>query len=124
MQIMKNTKTHDERIAEMTFASVYPHYLTKVEKKGRSKEELLQVIEWLTGFDNKKLQDQIDKKVTFETFFRNATLNPNAHLITGVICGYRVEEIVNPLTQKVRYLDKLVDELAKGKKVEKILRSS
>ncbi|MDP1746117.1 MAG: DUF2200 domain-containing protein [Bacteroidota bacterium] len=121
---MKNTKTHDERIAEMTFASVYPHYLTKVEKKGRSKEELLQVIEWLTGFDNKKLQDQIDKKVTFETFFRNATLNPNAHLITGVICGYRVEEIVNPLTQKVRYLDKLVDELAKGKKVEKILRSS
>lgn len=124
MQIMKNTKTHDERIAEMTFASVYPHYLTKVEKKGRSKEELLQVIEWLTGFDNKKLQDQIDKKVTFETFFRNATLNPNAHLITGVICGYRVEEIVNPLTQKVRYLDKLVDELAKGKQVEKILRSS
>lgn len=124
MQIMKNTKTHDERIAEMTFASVYPHYLTKVEKKGRSKEELLQVIEWLTGFDNKKLQDQIDKKVTFETFFRNATLNPNAPLITGVICGYRVEEIVNPLTQKVRYLDKLVDELAKGKKVEKILRSS
>lgn len=124
MQIMKNTKTHDERIAEMTFASVYPHYLTKVEKKGRSKEELLQVIEWLTGFNHKKLQDQIDKKVTFETFFRNATLNPNAPLITGVICGYRVEEIVNPLTQKVRYLDKLVDELAKGKKVEKILRSS
>lgn len=122
MQIMKNTKTHDERIAEMTFASVYPHYLTKVEKKGRSKEELLQVIKWLTGFDNKKLQNQIDKKVTFETFFKNATLNPNAHLITGVICGYRVEEIVNPLTQKVRYLDKLVDELAKGRKMEKILR--
>lgn len=119
-----NLKTHDERIAEMTFASVYPHYLTKVEKKGRSKEELLQVIKWLTGFDNKKLQDQIDNKVTFETFFQNAKLNPNAHLITGVICGYRVEEIVNPLTQKVRYLDKLVDELAKGKKLEKILRSS
>lgn len=119
---MKNTKTHDESIAEMTFASVYPHYLTKVEKKGRSKEELLQVIEWLTGFDNKKLQNQIDKKITFETFFKNATLNPNAHLITGVICGYRIEEIVNPLTQKVRYLDKLVDELAKGRKMEKILR--
>jgi hypothetical protein len=121
---MKNTKTHDERIAEMTFALVYPHYLIKVEKKGRSKEELLQVIEWLTGFDNKKLQDQIDNKVTFKTFFQNATLNPNAYLITGVICGYRVEEIVNPLTQKVRYLDKLVDELAKGKKMEKILRNS
>lgn len=122
MQIMKNTKTHDERIAKMTFASVYPHYLTKVEKKGRSKEELLQVIEWLTGFDNKKLQNQIDKKITFETFFKNATLNPNAHLITGAISGYRVEEIVNPLTKKVRYLDKLVDELAKGRKMEKILR--
>ena len=117
-------KTHDERIAEMTFASVYPHYVTKVGQKGRSKEELLQVIEWLTGFDEKKLQDQIDKKSTFETFFQEATLNPNAHLITGVICGYRVEEIVNPLTQKVRYLDKLVDELAKGRKMEKILRSS
>lgn len=122
MQIMKSTKSHDERIAEMTFASVYPHYLAKVEKKGRSKEEFLQVIEWLTGFDNKKLQNQIDKKVTFETFFKNATLNPNAHLITGSICGYRVEEIVNPLTKKVRYLDKLVDELAKGRKMEKILR--
>lgn len=117
-------KTHDERIAEMTFASVYPHYVTKVGQKGRSKEELLQVIEWLTGFDEKKLQDQIDKKSTFETFFQEATLNPKAHLITGVICGYRVEEIVNPLTQKVRYLDKLVDELAKGRKMEKILRSS
>lgn len=117
-------KTHDERIAEMTFASVYPHYVKKVERKGRSKEELLQVIEWLTGFDEKKLQDQIDKKTTFETFFQEATLNPKAHLITGVICGYRVEEIVNPLTQKVRYLDKLVDELAKGRKMEKILRSS
>ncbi len=115
-------KTHDERIAEMTFATVYPMYLTKVEKKGRTKEELLQVIEWLTGFNHKKLQDQIDKKVTFETFFQNATLNPNAHLITGVICGYRVEEITNPLTQKVRYLDKLIDELAKGKTMEKILR--
>jgi len=120
---MKSTSAHDERIAKMTFASVYPMYVAKVEKKGRTKEELHQVIEWLTGFDSKKLQDQIDKKVTFEAFFQNATLNPGAHLITGVICGYRVEEIENPLTQKVRYLDKLVDELAKGRKMEKILRS-
>lgn len=119
---MTSSKSHDQRFAEMTFATVYPLYLTKVEKKGRTKEELLQVIEWLTGFDNKKLQNLIDKKVTFETFFQNATLNPNAHLITGMICGYRVEEIANPLTQKVRYLDKLVDELAKGKTIEKILR--
>lgn len=114
--------THDERIASMTFASVYPHYLAKVEKKNRTKEELHQVIEWLTGFDGQQLQAQIDAKSTFELFFQNATLHPNAHLITGVICGYRIEEIENPLTQKVRYLDKLVDELAKGKKMEKILR--
>lgn len=120
---MNNTNTHHERIAKMTFASVYPMYLAKVEKKGRTKEELLQIIEWLTGFDNKKLQNLIKTGVTFETFFQNATLNPSAHLITGVICGYRVENIENPLTQKVRYLDKLVDELAKGRKVEKILRS-
>ncbi|MBL7825425.1 MAG: DUF2200 domain-containing protein [Saprospiraceae bacterium] len=117
-------KTHDERIAEMIFASVYPHYITKVEKKGRSKTELHQVIEWLTGFDDKKLQELIEQKVTFETFFQQATLHPNAHLITGVICGYRVEEIENPLTQKARYLDKLVDELAQGKKMEKILRGT
>ncbi|MFN8352963.1 MAG: DUF2200 domain-containing protein [Spirosomataceae bacterium] len=116
-------KTHDERIAEMTVASVYPHYLTKVEKKGRTQEELLQVIEWLTGFDQEQLQAQLEAKVTFERFFQQANLNPNAHLITGLICGYRVEEIENPLTQKVRYLDKLVDELAKGKKLEKILRN-
>jgi len=115
--------THDERIAKLTFASVYPHYVTKVEKKGRTKEELHQVIEWLTGFDNKKLQTLIAKNVTFEEFFKSAKLNPNAKLITGVICGYRVEEIENPLTQKVRYLDKLVDELAKGRKMEKILRT-
>jgi hypothetical protein len=121
---MKDTSTHDSRIAKMTFASVYPLYLQKVEKKGRTKEELHQVIEWLTGFNNKKLREQIEKNVTFETFFNNASLNPNAHLITGVICGYRVEEIKNPLTQKVRYLDKLVDELAKGRKMEKILRDS
>jgi hypothetical protein len=119
---MKETTSHNERIAKMTFASVYPFYITKVEKKGRTKEELLKVIEWLTGFDSKRLQDQIDKKVTFETFFKNAKLNPNAHLITGLICGYRIEEIENPLTRQVRYLDKLVDELAKGKKMDKILK--
>jgi hypothetical protein len=119
---MNNTNNHDERFAKMTLASVYPLYVTKVEKKGRTKDELNQVIEWLTGFDKKELQKQIDSKVTFEAFFQNATLNPNSHLITGVICGYRVEEIKNPLTQKVRYLDKLVDELAKGKKMDKILR--
>ncbi len=119
---MKDTSHHDERIAKMTFASVYPHYITKVEKKGRTTEELVQVIEWLTGFDTQKLQELIDQKVTFETFFEKATLNPNAHLITGVICRYRVEEIENPLTQKLRYMDKLVDELAKGRKMEKILR--
>lgn len=121
---MNNTSTHNERIAKMSFALVYPMYLAKVEKKGRTKEELHQVIEWLTGFDNKKLQQLIKENVTFETFFQNASLNPNAHLITGVICGYRIEEIEDPLTQKVRYLDKLVDELAKGRKMEKILRSA
>jgi hypothetical protein len=119
---MNITAEHNERMAKMTFASVYPYYVTKVESKGRTKEELHQVIEWLTGFDEKKLQELIEEKVTFETFFQKATLNPNAHLITGVICGYRIEEIDNPLTQKVRYLDKLVDELAKGRKMEKILR--
>ena len=121
---MNTTDTHNQRFAKMTFASVYPLYLTKVEKKGRTKEELHQVIEWLTGFDNKKLQALIKEKVTFETFFQQARLHPNAHLITGVICGYRIEEIENPLTKQVRYLDKLVDELAKGRKMEKILRSS
>ena len=119
---MNDTANHNERIAKMTFASVYPHYLAKVEKKGRTKEELHQVIAWLTGYDEKRLQENIDEKASFEKFFQNATINPNAHLITGVICGYRVEEIANPLTQKVRYLDKLVDELAKGRKMEKILR--
>ena len=116
--------THNQRIAQMTFASVYPMYVAKVEKKGRTKKELHQVIEWLTGFDNKKLQEFIKSNVTFETFFRHASLNTNAHLITGVICGYRVEDIKDPLTQQVRYLDKLVDELAKGRKMEKILRDS
>lgn len=121
---MKTTPKHNERMAKMKFSSVYPHYVTKVEKKGKTKEELHQVIEWLTGFDEKKLQELIEENVTFETFFQQAKLNPNAHLITGVICGYRVEEIENPLTQQVRYLDKLVDELARGKKMENILRSS
>ncbi|THD66517.1 DUF2200 domain-containing protein [Robertkochia marina] len=116
------TPEHDARIAKMTFASVYPHYVTKVEKKGRTKEELFQVIEWLTGFDENRLQSLIDDKVTFQQFFDQATLNPNAKLIKGVICGYRVEEITTPLTQQVRYLDKLVDELARGKKMESILR--
>ncbi|SEH68664.1 hypothetical protein SAMN02927937_00878 [Paenimyroides aquimaris] len=120
---MNTTQEHNERIAKMTFASVYPHYITKVERKGRTKEELHQVIEWLTGFDEKKLQKFINDKATFETFFEKATLNPNAHLIKGVICGYRIEEIENQLTKQVRYLDKLIDELAKGKKIEKILRA-
>ncbi len=120
---MKTSNSHDERIAKMTFASVYPMYVTKVEKKGRSKEELNEVIKWLTSFSTKKQQELIQAKVTFEEFFQQATLHANASLITGVICGYRIEDIENPLTQKVRYLDKLVDELAKGKKMEKILRS-
>jgi len=119
---MNTTPEHDARIAKMTFASVYPHYIRKVESKGRTKKELHQVIEWLTGFDDKKLQGLIDEKATFETFFKKAKLNPNANLITGVICGYRIEEIENPLTKQARYLDKLVDELAKGRKMEKILR--
>lgn len=121
---MNNSDKHHQRIAKMIFASVYPMYLEKVEKKGRTKEELHQVIAWLTGFDNKKLQQLIKEKVTFETFFQRATLNPNAHLITGLICGYRVEKIENPLTKQARYLDKLVDELAKGRKMDKILRGS
>jgi hypothetical protein len=119
---MSHSNNYNQRIANMTFASVYPLYLAKVEKKGRTKEELHQVIEWLTGFNNKRLMELIKEKVTFEIFFQLALLNPNVHLITGVICGYRVEEIEDPLTQQVRYLDKLVDELAKGRKMEKILR--
>lgn len=119
---MTTTPEHDERMANMTFAAVYPHYITKVEKKGRTKEELHQVIAWLTGYDEHDLQQLIEAQATFAQFFENATLNENAHLVTGMICGYRVEEITNPLTQQVRYLDKLVDELARGKKMEKILR--
>jgi hypothetical protein len=121
---MKNPNTQNQRIAKMSFATVYPLYLAKIEKKGRTKEELDQVIAWLTNFDEKKLGELIQENATFETFFQQASLNPNAHLITGVICGIRVEEIEEPLTQQVRYLDKLVDELAKGKKMEKILRGS
>ncbi|PJZ46747.1 DUF2200 domain-containing protein [Leptospira brenneri] len=120
---MKPTAEHNEKIAKLTFASVYPHYINKVEKKGRTKKELHQVIEWLTSFDEKKIKELIDKNVTFQTFFEKAKLNKNAELIKGTICGYRIEEIDNPLTKQVRYLDKLVDELAKGKTMEKILRN-
>lgn len=120
---MKSTSHHDERIAQMTFASVYPHYVSKVEKKGKTKAELHRVILWLTGFTEEELQTTIDQKLSFREFFEKANLHPNSSKITGVICGYRVEEIQNPLTQKARYLDKLVDELARGKKIENILRS-
>jgi hypothetical protein len=119
---MKTTPEHDVRFAKMIFASVYPLYVAKVERKGRTKEELHQVIAWLTGFDDKQLQVLIDEKATFETFFKRAKLNSSSYLITGVICGYRIEEIENSLTKQVRYLDKLVDELAQGKKMDKILR--
>lgn len=121
---MNTSDSHNQRIAKMSFASVYPLYLAKVEKKGRTKEELHLVIEWLTGFNTRKLQELIKENVNFETFFQQAVLNPNTKQITGIICGYRVEEIEDRLTQQVRYLDKLVDELAKGRKMEKILRSA
>lgn len=110
------------RIYRMPFASVYPHYITKAEKKGRTKEEVDQIIFWLTGYDQKTLQKHLDEKTDFETFFKNATIHPNASKITGVICGYRIEEIEEELMRQIRYLDKLIDELAKGKKIEKILR--
>ena len=119
---MKVTAEKNEQVAKMTFASNYPHFVNKVEKKGRTKDELHQVIEWLTGFDEDRLQELIEEKATFETFFQKAALHPNAHLIKGVICGYRIEEIDFELTRQVRYLDKLVDELARGRKMEKILR--
>ena len=121
---MAATKVTDETIAAYTISEIYPMYLAKVERKGRTEEELNQVIAWLTGFDDDALDAQIDQNATFESFFGDATLNPNAHMITGMICGYRVEEIESLLTQKIRYLDKLVDELAKGKKMDKILRSA
>lgn len=120
--LMNTTPEHDRRIAEMTFASVYPHYVTKVERKGRSREELHEVIRWLTGFDDSQIQYLIAEKVTFAEFFERATLHANADLITGSICGYKIQEIQTPLTRKVRYLDKLVDELAKGRALEKIFR--
>lgn len=119
---MEITPKHIERIEKMTFASVYPHYVTKVEKKGRTKKELHQVIECLTGYDDKKIQELIDENATFGNFFEKAKLNPNANMIKGVICGYKIEEIEHLLTKQVRYLDKLVDELAKGKTLDKILR--
>ncbi len=119
----QDTSQHDERVAKMTFAAVYPHYVAKIEKKGRTRDELHQVIRWLTGYTDKALQKAIEGGVTFEQFFKKAKLHPNAELITGTICGYRIEEIENPLTRQVRYLDKLVDELAKGRPLEKILRS-
>lgn len=121
---MTTTPEHDAKIASMTFASVYPHYVTKVQKKGRTVEELHEVIRWLTGYTEKQLQKHIAGSTTFEQFFAKAKLNPNASLITGSICGYRIEEITTQLTREVRYLDKLVDELAKGRKLEKILRTA
>ncbi len=120
---MITTPEHDDRMATMTFSSVYPHYVSKVEGKGRTREELYEVITWLTGFGVKEINDLIGEKASFKTFFEKARLNPKAGLIKGVICGYRIEDIENPLTQKVRYLDKLVDELAKGRKMDKILRT-
>ena len=120
---MNTTDKHNERMAIMSFATVYPLYVAKIERKGRTIDELDQVIEWLCGFDRKMIQQLIDENVNFQQFFERANLNPKVHLITGMICGYRIEEINNPLTQQVRYLDKLVDELAKGRKMEKVLRN-
>ena len=110
------------RILTTSVASVYPHYVAKVEKKGRTKAELDEVIEWLTGFDEAGLQSRLDDGTTFEDFFAQATLNPNASSITGSVCGVKVQEVEDPLMQKIRYLDKLVDELAKGRPMEKVLR--
>lgn len=121
---MSHSTDRDARCAALTLAAVYPLYLAKIERKGRTQAELQQVIQWLTGFDEQSVQQLIQEQVTFAEFFARATLNSNAHLITGVICGYRVEGIKDPVTRQVRYLDKLVDELAKGRKLEKILRTS
>ena len=120
---MGSTNSTNKTFAKMSFAKVYPMYLTKVEKKDRAQAELHKVITWLTGFDDAEIQQYIDSNANFAEFFNAATLNPNAKLITGVICGYRVEDVFDPLTQKVRFLDKLVDELARGRKMEKILRT-
>lgn len=119
---MKVTAEHNESVAKMKFSSVYPHYVTKIEKKGRSIEELHEVIKWLTGYDELRLLDFIKGDQTFQEFFESGKLNPMAQHIKGVICGYRIEDIDNALTQKVRFLDKLVDELSRGRKMEKILR--
>ena len=119
---MEVTQKQIDRIANMKFFSIYPHYVNKVEKKGRTVEELHQVISWLTGYNEEEIQGFINSKDTFQTFFDKATIHPNANLIKGVICGYRVEDIENELVKNCRYLDKLVDELAKGRKMEKILR--
>lgn len=116
------TEEHNERIAKMTFASVYPHYVDRIVRNGRTEEELIQVIEWLTGYDTDKIKELRNTKATFETFYKEANIHPNADLIKGLICGYRIEEIDFELTRNARYLDKLVDELAKGRKMEKILR--
>ncbi len=121
---MKVTDEHNERVAKLVFGTFYPHYINKVVKKGRTEEELHQVLEWLTGYDKEKIQKLVEDEVTVETFFKKAKINPNAQLITGVICGYRIEEIDNEITRKARYMDKLVDELAKGRKMEKILRKA
>ncbi|MEM9935921.1 MAG: DUF2200 domain-containing protein [Bacteroidota bacterium] len=119
---MKVTAEHNEKVAKLVFGSIYPHYVNKVEKKGRTKEELHEVLEWLTGFNEAKIQQLIEERVTLSQFFQQASIHPNAPLIKGVICGYRIEEIDNDTTRKARYMDKLVDELAKGRKMEKILR--
>jgi len=119
---MKVTAEKDEKVAKMTFASVYPHYLDRVVKNDRTKEELHQVIEWLTGYDETRLNKLIDEKVTFKMFYDQAEIHPNAHLIKGMICGYRIEDIEFELTRQARYLDKLIDELARGRKMDKILR--
>ena len=122
---MKTTTEHNQRIAKMTFASVYPHYITKITKKGRTIEELHQVIMWLTGYDESEIKRLILEKATFESFFRDAELNPNAHLIKGMICGYRIEEIEDKFEvyKKSRRMEKLIDELARGRKMEKIMRA-
>lgn len=116
------TDKNNERVRKMSFAGVYPHYIAKAEKKGRTKAEVDEIIEWLTGYDAMALEQILDNKTNFEDFFANAKFHPNASMITGVICGYRVEDIEDKFMQQVRYLDKLIDELAKGKAMEKILR--
>jgi len=119
---MNTSAEHNERIAKITLATLYPLYVAKIERKGRTKEELLEVIQWLTGFNAQKLEELIAEDVTMCAFFERATVHPNAHLVTGLICGYRIEELVNSLTKNIRIMDKLVDELARGKKMEVILR--